>query len=62
METRSIHKADEHPLELPFCIVVQSLPFQTPNLFRFEYTLNSIFNQNYSNFFAVIINDDLHMD
>lgn len=62
METRNTHKANDYPTELPFCIVVQSLPFQSPYLFRFEYTLNSIFNQNYSNFFAVIINNDPHMD
>jgi hypothetical protein len=62
MESRRIKNSDQHPLELPFCVILQSLPFHSPYLFRFEYTLNSIFNQNYSNFFAVIINDDPRMD
>ena len=38
--------------------MIQSLPFQDPFYFRFEHILNSIFNQNYTNFFAVIINQN----
>lgn len=41
--------------QLPFCIVVPS--FNNANNFRYEYNLQSIFNQDYSNYRVVIIDD-----
>jgi hypothetical protein len=61
-DAESRHKVSKHPDEMPFCIVVQSLPFDPPYQFRFEHILNSIFNQNYTNLFAVVINQDLRLD
>jgi hypothetical protein len=48
----AIHHFSSFKKELPFCLIVQNLDFATP--FLFEYTLNSIFNQNYSNYKAVL--------
>ena len=41
--------------EIPMCIVVPG--YNNNARFRLEYNLNSIFRQNYTNYFAVIIND-----
>jgi glycosyltransferase involved in cell wall biosynthesis len=52
---QDLHKKIDSVGEVPMCVVVDRLTFHTP--FHFEYTLNSVFNQNYSNFFAVVAND-----
>ena len=41
--------------EIPMCIVVPG--YNNNARFRLEYNLNSIFRQNYTNYFAVILND-----
>lgn len=41
--------------ELPFCIVVPT--YNNAQNFRYEYNLYSIFNQDYTNFKVVIIDD-----
>jgi glycosyltransferase involved in cell wall biosynthesis len=41
--------------EKPFCIVVPTL--NNGKDFRYEYNLRSIFNQNYTNYKVVIIDD-----
>jgi hypothetical protein len=46
---------DSYSQELPICIIVPS--FNNNDNFRLEYNLNSLFQQNYSNYFAVVIND-----
>lgn len=48
-------------MELPFCIVVSEMP-PKEEYFRFEYVLNSIFAQNYSNYFVVINNRNPMLD
>lgn len=46
---------DAYPKELPICVLTPS--YLNNARFRIEYNLNSIFTQNYSNYFAVITND-----
>jgi glycosyltransferase involved in cell wall biosynthesis len=41
--------------ELPMCVVVPG--YNNNAKFRIEYNLNSIFQQNYTNYFVVVIND-----
>lgn len=50
-----MHNLSAFPLELPMCLVVPS--YNNNAKFRLQYNLNSIFSQNYSNYFAVIIDD-----
>jgi hypothetical protein len=52
---QGIHKNIDTAKEVPMCVVIDRLTFRIP--FQFEYTLNSVFNQNYSNFFVVLAND-----
>jgi hypothetical protein len=44
-----------YPQELPMCIIMPS--YNNNARFRIEYALNSVFQQNYTNYFLVIIND-----
>jgi glycosyltransferase involved in cell wall biosynthesis len=37
------------------CVVVDRFSFEVP--FKFEYALNSVFNQNYTNYFVVVVGD-----
>lgn len=46
---------EKYTEELPMCLVVPG--YNNNDKFRIEYNLNSIFQQNYTNYFAVIIND-----
>ena len=46
---------DRYPEELPMCLIVAG--FNNYPDFRVELSLNSIFQQNYSNFFVVLIDD-----
>lgn len=41
--------------ELPFCIIVPS--YNNAKNFRYEYNLQSILNQDYSNYHVVIVDD-----
>ena len=50
-----IWQFDKYTSELPMCVLVPG--FNNNENFRIEYNLNSIFQQNYSNYFVVIIND-----
>lgn len=50
-----IYHMSNYNTQLPFCIVVPS--FNNANNFRYEYNLQSIFNQDYSNYRVVIIDD-----
>lgn len=52
---RGIHFLDEIKEEIPMCVVVPG--YNNNAKFRIEYNLNSIFLQNYTNYFVVIIND-----
>lgn len=52
---RGIHFLDEIKEEIPMCLVVPG--YNNNAKFRIEYNLNSIFMQNYTNYFVVIIND-----
>lgn len=52
---QGLHKNIDTADEVPMCVVVDRLTFHIP--FQFEFTLNSLFNQNYSNFFVVLAND-----
>jgi len=45
----------QYVTELPFCIVVPS--YNNAKNFRYEYNLQSIFNQDYSNYRVVIVDD-----
>lgn len=45
------HSNKEHPI----CVVID-LQF-SQSLFQFQYTLNSLFLQNYTNYFAVVFGD-----
>lgn len=45
----------DYTTELPFCIIVPS--FNNAKNFRYEYNLQSIFNQDYSNYRVVIVDD-----
>lgn len=49
------YRIGEYKEELPMCLVACS--YNNNANFRIEYNLNSVFRQNYSNYFAVIIND-----
>jgi glycosyltransferase involved in cell wall biosynthesis len=46
---------NDYKTELPFCIVVPS--FNNAKNFRYEYNLQSIFNQDYKNYRVVIVDD-----
>jgi cellulose synthase/poly-beta-1,6-N-acetylglucosamine synthase-like glycosyltransferase len=50
-----VHKLSEITTEIPMCVVLPS--YNNNAKFRIEYNLNSVFNQNYTNYLAVIIND-----
>lgn len=51
----------KHKLELPFCIVMAEMP-SSNEYFRFEHLLNSVFAQDYSNYFVVINNRNPMLD
>ncbi len=46
---------EDYPEELPFCIITPS--YGNNDRFRIEYNLNSVFTQNYSNYFVVVTED-----
>jgi glycosyltransferase involved in cell wall biosynthesis len=50
-----IHNFDEFDTELPICLLVPG--YNNNDKFRLENSLNSIFSQNYTNYFVVILDD-----
>ena len=46
---------EKYTEELPMCIIAPG--YNNNARFRIEYNLNSIFQQNYTNYFLVLIND-----
>lgn len=51
----SIYHMSQYPNELPFCIIVPS--YNNAKNFRYEYNLQSLLNQDYSNYRVVIADD-----